>query len=102
MKKEKFTINELQEIILSDTSEVQDKNDAYDKLMNLSNNKSNEEKIEKILFDEFKIESFVKINGNNVTVVADSSKHDFSLANSIIRRISTEFSSDKYVTVKFN
>jgi hypothetical protein len=96
------TINELQEIILSDTSEVQDKNDAYDKLMNLSNNKSNEEKIEKILFDEFKIESFVKINGNNVTVVADSSKHDFSLANSIIRRISTEFSSDKYVTVKFN
>lgn len=96
------SINELQDIILNETTDLQTKNDAYESLVSISNNKSNEQKIERILLEEFDIESFVKINGNNVTVVVDSSKHDFALANSIIRRISSEFSSDKYVTVKFN
>ena len=96
------TINELQNIILSETADVQAKNDAYDDLMNISNNKSNEEKIEKIILDEFKFESFVKINGANITVVIDSSKHDYALANKIIRRIAEEFTTDKYITVKFN
>lgn len=96
------SINELQEIILSETTDLQQKNDAYDDLINISNNKSSEQKIEKILTEEFDVQSFVKINGSNVTVVVDSSKHDFVLANNIIRRISEEFTSDKYITVKFN
>lgn len=96
------TINELQDIILSETTDLQAKNDAYDDLMNISNNKSNEEKIEKIILKEFEAESFVKINGTNVTIVIDSSKHDYALANQIIRRVAKEFSSDKYITVKFN
>lgn len=96
------SINELQEIILSETTDLQQKNDAYEDLINISNNKSSEQKIEKILTEEFDVQSFVKINGSNVTVVVDSSKHDFVLANNIIRRISEEFTSDKYITVKFN
>lgn len=95
-------ITELQDIILSETADVQAKNDAYDNLMNISNNKTNEEKMEKIILQEFDNEAFVKINGNNITIVIDSSKHDYALANKIIRRISQEFKSDKYITVKFN
>lgn len=96
------TINNLQNILLSETSDLVSKNEAYNDLLNLSNNKSTEEKIEKLIYEEFKFDSFVKINSNNVTVVIDSSKHDYSLANKIIRRISSEFKEEKYITVKFS
>ena len=96
------TINNLQNILLSETSDLVSKNEAYNDLLNLSNNKSTEEKIEKLIYEEFKFDSFVKINSNNVTVVIDSSKHDYNLANKIIRRISSEFKEEKYITVKFS
>ncbi len=96
------TINELQGIILSETADSQAKNDAYDDLLNISNNKSTEEKLEKIILEEFDAEAFVKVNGSNITVVVDEENHDYKLANQVIRRISQEFSTDKYITVKFN
>ena len=96
------TMNELQSIILSETSDLQTKNDAYNDLITISNNKSIEQKLEKIILDEFKYDAFVKINGDNVTIVIDSSEHDFKIANTIIRRISQEFDKNKYITVKFN
>lgn len=96
------SINELQDIILSETSSATAKNDAYNDLINISNNKSDEEKIEKIILKEFDAESFVKINGTNISVVIDSDKHDYVLANQMIRRIAKEFKSNKYITVKFN
>lgn len=96
------TINSLQEIILSETSDIQSKNDAYNDLLMISNNKSDEEKIEKIIRDEFKYDSFVKINANNISIVIAGAKHDYALANSVIRRVAQEFKDDKYITVKFN
>lgn len=96
------TINHLQEVLLSETSDLESKNDAYNDLLMISNNKSDEEKIEKIIKDEFTYESFVKINGNNVTVVIEAEKHDYGIANKIIRRISNEFKDNKYITIKFN
>jgi len=60
------------------------------------------DKQEKIIKEEFTYDSFVKINNNNITVVIESEKHDYELANKIIRRISNEFSDNKYITVKFN
>lgn len=96
------TINELQEIILSETVDMQAKSDAYDELLTITNNKSMEEKIEKIIKDEFNFDSFVKINANNVTIVAENDEHNYKLANDIISRVAKEFSGDKYITVKFN
>lgn len=95
-------INSLQEIILSETSDLQSKNDAYNDLLMISNNKSDEEKLEKIIREEFKYDSFVKINANNISIVIADAKHDYVLANSVIRRIAQEFKDDKYITVKFN
>ncbi len=96
------TINQLQEVLLSETSDVNSKNDAYNDLLMISNNKSDEEEIEKIIKDEFTYESFVKINGNNVTVVIESEKHDYGIANKIMRRISEKLNDNKYITVKFS
>lgn len=96
------TINELQEIILRDDLDFQAKNDAYQELVNISSNKSKEEKIEKIVLDEFEYESLVKIDGNTVNVIVLSSTHDYKVANNIMRRINEEFNTEMYITVKFN
>ncbi len=96
------TINHLQEVLLSETSDAVSKNDAYNDLIMISNNKSLEEKITKLIEEEFKCDSFVKINGNNVTIVVEAEKDDYVIANNIIRRVTAEFEESKYITVKFN
>ncbi len=96
------TINGLQEIILDSSSDLDTKNEAYEELLMLNSNKSVEQKLEKIIMDEFNFESFVKLNGINVTVVIDNEKHDYKIANDIISRLSKEFKDNKYITVKFN
>ena len=96
------TINELQNILLDQTSDVSAKNDAYDQLLSINSNKSIESNLEKIIKKEFKLDSFVKIRGNNISVFIDSSNHDYKLANNIISRLSKEFKDNKYITVKFD
>lgn len=95
------TINELQNILLDETSDLSAKNDAYDQLLSINSNKRIESSLEKIIKDEFKLDSFVKLKNNNVTVFIDSSDHDYKLANDIIRKLSKEFKEDRYITVKF-
>ena len=96
------TMNELKDIILSETTTSQEKNDAYNNLLELSTNKGDEEEIESIIEKEFNLESFVKINANNITIVIDSSEHNYDLANKIIRKVKENSKGDKYITVKFN
>lgn len=96
------TINELQGIILDSDTDLQAKNDAYNELMNINDNKTIQEKLEKLIKEEFKYESFVKISGDSVTVVIDSDEHDYDLANDVIRSVSSYFDTNKYVSVKFN
>ena len=95
------TINELQSILLDQTSDLSAKNDAYDQLLNINSNKAIESNLEKIIRNEFKLESFIKIKGNNVSVFIDSDNHDYKLANDVINRLNKEFKDSKYITVKF-
>lgn len=96
------TINQLQDILLDTSKDILTKNEAYDSLLNIKNNINTEESIVTIIKDEFNLESFVKINGENVTIVVDTDKYDRSLANNIITRVNKEFNENKYITVKFN
>lgn len=96
------SINELQSIILDSATDLQAKNEAYDKLMNINDNKTTQESLEKLIKEEFGYDSFVKVNGDSVTVIVDSNEHDYNLANDIIRCVSSYFKTDKYISVKFN
>ena len=96
------TMNELKDTILSDIATVEEKNDAYNELLVLSSLKGEEEKIVKILKNEFKVDSFVKINSTSITVVVDADEDSYEDANKIIRRIQSEYEDEKYITVKFN
>ena len=96
------TMNELKNTLLSDVATIEEKNDAYNELLVLSNIKGEEEKLENILAKEFKVDSFVKISSTGITVVVDADKDSYEDANKIIRRIQEEYDQEKYITVKFN
>ena len=96
------TMNELKNTILSDTATLEEKNDAYDELLVISDVKGVEEKLESILKKEFDIESFVKVASTGITVVVESDNKDYKDANNIIKRVQKEFKEEKYITVKFN
>lgn len=101
---EESYIEELDNIklILNDnTKTIEEKNDAYERLKNINNTKSEQEKLEKQVKTKFDLESFIKIEGNQIRVVVDSSNHDVSLANKIMRCIQDNYENDMHISVKF-
>ena len=94
-------MEELQNILLNNSSSLEEKNQAYDELQNINKNESTKETITKKIKDTYKLDSFVTIDGNNIKITIASSKHDTKLANNIIRSVQELFSDTKYITVKF-
>ena len=94
-------MDDLQEQLTSDTISSEEKNNAYEQLKYLNTLQSKEEELEKQIKKELKLDSFVKIDNTNVSVVCVSSKHDSSLANSIMRLIQSGYEEKMYITVKF-
>ena len=91
----------LQEILLSNSKTVQEKNDAYEQIKNLNNNRSIEEKLENDLIDKFNKNFFVQIKDNNIKVVLANTKESSSLANEIIVYVNSKLDNSYYCTVKF-
>jgi stage III sporulation protein AH len=94
-------IEELQNILLSDTSTLEEKNKAYEDLQNLNKEESEKETIEKLIKDTYSLDCVVTINESNIKVTIASTTHDTTLANNIIRSIQSLYSETKYITVKF-
>lgn len=95
------TIKVLQEVLLNNSSTVEEKNDAYEEIMVLNNLKSLEDKIEEKINKEYSVSSFVDITDNKLKVVIANKKASYELANKIISYINKELDEDFYVTVKF-
>ncbi len=93
---------ELESILLSDTATLQEKNDAYEELQTIHKTESEKEAIVKLIKDEYKLDSVVQIENNNITVTIASTTHDAALANNMIRSIQALYDQDKYITVKFS
>ena len=91
----------LQEVLLSETTTVDEKNDAYEGLIALNSTKGTEENFENIILKEFGYNAFVKINGDQISIVVECKDHNATIANKIIRRIQAEFKTSKFITVKF-
>lgn len=95
-------IEELQNVLLNNSSSLEEKNDAYEKLQNINKEEASKESIIKKIKDEFKLDSVVNIDGNNIKVTISSTKHDTKLANNIIRSVQSLYSETKYITIKFS
>ena len=92
---------ELQDILLNDSSTIDDKNKAYDNIKYLMSNKNTEEKLEEYINKEFNTTSFINIKDNNIEVVLINQKPNKDIALDIIIKINEYLKSNYYVTVKF-
>ena len=94
-------IENYQNILLDAAATLEEKNDAYDSLQTINNLKGETEKIEKLITQEFKLDNFVKINGDTISIVVSKKEHNSELANNIIRSVQNLYKTKKYITVKF-
>lgn len=89
-------------LILTDSNKTtEEKNEAFNKIKNLNINKNEETNLEEKINNEFKLESFIKINNDQIKVTIDSKEHDKALANNIMRYIQKQYETKKYITVEF-
>ena len=94
-------IQDLESILIDNTKTSNEKNNAYNSLLAIQDKKKEEEKIEKKIKEIYNIDTFVKINSNNITITSTETKHDMALANKIIRTTQELYQDNKYITVKF-
>ena len=94
-------INDLKKTLTDKDVSVDDKNMAFDKLKTINKNSSIEETIENKIKQEYNLEAFVKINGDQVRVVVGTNDHDTALANNIMRLVQKEFDKKMYISVQF-
>lgn len=94
-------VSNLKGTLTSEEATTEEKNDAYEQIKYLTDLKGREEAIEEKIKNNLKIDSFVKVSGNEVKVVAVKKEHDSNLANQIMKLVQEEFTDKVYVTVKF-
>lgn len=95
-------MEEYQNVLLNAESTIQEKNAAYENLQKLNNTKANETKIKNLIKEKFKMNAFVKIDDNAISLVIAEKEHNTEIANNIIREVQKLFNEEKYITVKFN
>lgn len=91
----------LQIILMDNSKTISEKNDAYNKIKDLNSNKALEEKLESLIKEKHKLEAYIKIKGDQIEVIVNSSDKSTTLANNIMRSIQENFKEEKYITVKF-
>ncbi len=94
-------INELQDILLDSEATLEEKNNAYDSLEVISQNKAKEIELSNIIKKEFNYNNLVKINDKDINVTILNNTHNNEIANSVIRKIKENIKENKYITVKF-
>lgn len=95
-------ISKYEDILLSESSSIEEKNSAYENIQNLNSKTSTEDKIKALIKKEFTLDSCVKINDTSITITINKKEHNKNLANNIIRKVQELFEKEQYITVKFN
>ena len=94
-------ITELKKVLTDSKSTTEEKNKAFDRMQELNKNRGLEESLENKIKENFDLKAFVSIDESNVEVTVDSTKHDKSLANKIMRAVQEEFETLMNISVKF-
>lgn len=94
-------VADLRLTLTNENATSEEKNNAYEQIKYITDLKVREEQLEAKIKKEFNIECFIKIDNNEIKVVAISDKHDSTLANNMMKTIQKEFDKKVYVTVKF-
>lgn len=95
-------INKLKEKLTDTSISTDEKNTVFEELKLINKNSSKEETLEVKIKELCNCENFVKIDGDNVRVVLDSSDSSTNSANEIMRLVQKEFDDKMYISVKYN
>ena len=94
-------INKLKETIAAQESTTEDKNKAFDALKTLNQVSSKEELLEEKIKTTHDLDSFVKIDGDQIRVVINSEDHSNTIANNIMRTVQNNFDTKQYISIQF-
>ena len=94
-------INKLKETIANNESTTEDKNQAFDALKTLNQVSSKEELLEEKIKTTHDLDSFVKIDGDQIRVVINSEDHSNTIANNIMRTVQNNFDTKQYISIQF-
>lgn len=94
-------INKLKATISNNEATTEDKNKAFDALKTLNQISSKEELLEEKVKNTHNLDSFIKIEGDQIRVVVNSEEHTTKLANDIMRTIQNNFDTKQYIVVQF-
>lgn len=94
-------MEDLQTILLDESSTLEEKNNAYESLQTINTNKGKEAEIEEKILSEFNLDSFVKIKNDRITITIGSNEHDTKLANKIMNSVQNLYEVKMYITIKF-
>ena len=84
-------MNELQETLLDVKASAEDKNNAYEMLLNINLNKGKESAIESLILKTYNLKCFVKIKDDTVSITISAKDNSYESANNIIRTVQSEF-----------
>lgn len=94
-------IEDLKKIISNGESTIEDKNTAFEKIKEINANRSKEEILENKIKEKYKLDSFIKITEDKVSVTILSNKHNKNIANNIMRSIQENYEIPLKITIKF-
>ena len=94
-------INNYKATIASKEASNDDKNKAFDAIKLLNQIASMEELLEEKIKLNFDLDSFIKIEEDQIRVVVSSNNHSSKLANDIMKLIQENFENKQYISVNF-
>lgn len=94
-------INKLKEKIANKDASTEDKNEAFDAIRLLNQISSKEELLEEKIKTIHNLDSFIKIDGDQIRVVIDSDEHSNTIANNIMKTIQNYFDTKQYISIQF-
>ena len=93
-------MEELKEVLTNSKSTTEEKNNAFEKMKLLNTTRGEEEALENKIKEEYKYNAFVKIDGDQISVVVNTDKLDVTTANKIMRTVQSNYDKKMYITVK--
>ena len=94
-------INKLKSTISNNNATIEDKNKAFDDLKKINQISTEEELLEEKIKNTYNLDSFIKIEGNQIRVVVNSEEHTTELANKIMHTIQNNYDTKQYIVVQF-
>lgn len=94
-------IADLRMTLTSEETTSEEKNNAYEQIKYITNLNVQESTLEEKIKKEYGLDCFIKIDDDEIKVVAVKKDHDVTLANNIMKTIQSEFDNKMYITVQF-